>query len=195
MANEEKVVSSDEILDDDLEENLDQNDATDWQAEARKRDGIAKRFKTQNAKLKADLEEERKKSSALVKNDSTTKSFDYAEKAYLTAKGIDEEEYDFVREVMQHTGKQLDEVLKSKYFKAELGEQREAKAAKDAIPSGSKRSSGSAKGEVDYWVNKVDGDGRPVMPPRDQTELRQKVVEARLTAERNRSHFTDNPVV
>jgi hypothetical protein len=163
----------------------------DWQAEARKREGIAKRYKTQASKFKADLEEERKKSSALAKNDSPSKKegFDYSEKAYLKASGIQATEFDLVKEVMDATGKSLDEVLDNKHFQAELKDRRDAQASKDAIPTSSKRSAASGRDSVEYWIAKGE------LPPADQRELRTKVVNAKMKASQEGNKFSSRPVV
>lgn len=171
-------------------------DTTDWKAEAlRARDiakrnaGIAKRNATRLEKWKKTAEMKVETVADPVKKETKQQGFDYGEKAFLRANGIVASEYGLVQEVMQSTGKSLDEVLEAKYFQAALKEMREEQAAKDAIPSGSKRSTSHARDTVEFWIQKGE------MPPRDQVELRRKVVEERIKAEQNRSTFTDNPVV
>ena len=159
-------------------------DTTDWKAEAIKARGIAKRNATRLEKLKAMKVETTEPAKTVSKE-----GFDYAEKAFLKANDIRANEYDLVKEVMRATGKSLDEVLEAKYFQAELKERREQDASKDAIPSGSKRSAPAARDSVEYWIAKGQ------LPPADQKELRRKVVNSRIQAERSRSVFTDNPVV
>lgn len=117
-----------------------------------------------------------------------TDDIGYGELAYLTAKGIEsDDEIDLVKTVMKDTGKSLKDVVSSKYFQAELKEMRDEKTAKAAVPSSSKRSSSPARDSVEYWLNKGE------LPPASDTELRRKVVNARIERERS-SHFTDNPV-
>jgi len=195
------TTNDNQIVDDELEsveeieETKDEfeNDTTDWKALALKNQGIAKRYQTKlqkrnkadTEKAKADLEKE--KQSQNKKEDK--KDFDYAEKAYLKAMGIEKDEFPFVKEAMQSTGKSLDEILDSKYFQSELKEKREEKASQDAIPSGTKRSGGSARDSVEYWLAKGE------MPPEDQPKLRREVVNARIAAEERKTKFTDRPVV
>ena len=112
--------------------------------------------------------------------------FDYGEKAYLKASGLNSDEFDFAHEVMVGTGKSLDEVLEAKYFQSELKERREAKAAKDAIPTGTKRSAPASTNQVDYWLNKPIGE----VPE----ELKREVINARLKIESNKSKFTSRPI-
>lgn len=114
---------------------------------------------------------------------------DYGQKAFLIANGIkDADEMELVKEVMKSTGKSLDDVVGSKYFQAELKEIRDDKATADAIPKGNKKGNNSASNTVDYWIAKGE------LPPKDQRELRQKVVNARIKAESGKSQFTDTPV-
>jgi len=184
-----EVEEIDEILE---TKDEDDNDTTDWKAEALKRHGIAKRFKTKLEKIKEDIEKgvfvktpAEKKSEAPVEK----KEFDYAELAYLTSKGITDEEAQFVWDTVKNTGKTLRELLGTNWFQAELKEKRDAQASKDAIPSGSPRSTSSARDNVEYWVAKGE------LPPLDQPELCQKVVNARIDVEKRKSQFTENPVV
>ena len=90
---------------------------------------------------------------------------------------------------MKETGKTLEEVLASKYFRAELKELREQKASADAIPDSSKRSGQSPKDSVDYWLAKGE------MPPADQPQLRREYVNAKLKQETSGSKFTSRSVI
>ena len=167
------------------------NDDTDWKAEALKARGIAKRNATRLEKLKKAAQTKVETATPPVKKKEKEEKdgFDYAEKAYLRSSGIHADEYDLVMEVMRSTGKSLDEVLEAKYFQAELKERREAKETKNAIPAGSKRAAPAARDSVEYWIAKGE------LPPRDQVELRRKVLKARESAEQRKSQFSDNPIV
>lgn len=169
-----------------------EQDTTDWKAKAQELQGqlkesrgIAKRFQTKLNKAPKPNEP-----AAPVAQPAAPekKGFDYAEKAYLKSSGITPEEFDFVKEVMDSTGKDIDAVLGSKYFQAELKEKRDLKMAEAATPSGSKRAGNSTKDQVDYWLNKGE------LPPSSQPELRRAVVNARIKAEGNKSAFTEQPV-
>ncbi len=171
-----------------------QQDTTDWKAKAqeshdalKKAQGMAKRFQT---KLKK-LGDPKPAPASDPKPNATPekKGFDYAEKAYLKSSGIDATEFDLVKEVMEATGKDIDGVLGSKYFQADLKERREAKASDGATPSGSKRAGNSTRDSVDYWIAKGE------LPPLDQPDLRRKVVNAKIKAAKDSSHFTKTPVV
>jgi len=192
--NEKELDVEDEEIDEELEEPeelRDENDQdiTDWKAEALKRHGIAKRYQTKLRKIKTAEAEKAKTEAEKAKQPQDKKEFDYAEKAYLRSMGVEKEDFPFVFETTQKTGKTLDELLDSKYFQAELKEKREERESQEAIPSGTKRTSGSARDSVEYWIAKGE------LPPADQVELRRKVVKAKVDAERNKSHFSANPIV
>lgn len=159
------------------------NDLTDWKALALKNQGIAKRFKTKLEKAKEA------KAPIEPKAPEKKEGFDYAEKAFLKASGIQSNEYEFVQEVLKSTGKSLDEVLESKYFQNELKERREEADTKKAIPEGTKRSSGAPIDSVDYWLAKGE------LPPKEQSELRRKVVNAKIKKAQQESKFTPYSIV
>jgi len=117
--------------------------------------------------------------------------FDYAEKAYMKVNDVLPDEYELVQKIMEDTGKNLDEVLESKYFRAEQKEHRESKASEDAIPDGGQRGGKSAKDSVDYWIAKGE------MPPNtpEYQQLRREYVNSRLKKETDTSKFSDKPVV
>jgi hypothetical protein len=185
---------NDEEQSDDQEDNQTDNqsdnqgdnsaDTTDWKA-------IAEAEKAEKEAALGRLQRVETKLGKFKTQQPTAKKegFDYAEKAYLKASGINSEEFFLVEEVAKATGKSLDEVLESKYFQAELKERRETKATQNAIPTGTKRSGQSARDEVDYWIAKGE------LPPADQHELRQKVVNAKIKTEKAKSQFSDNPLI
>jgi hypothetical protein len=178
--NEEEVVE-------DLPEILDgEEDTTDYKAEFLKAQGIAKRLKTKLEKVSQNNEAKPEIKAEVVKETG----LDRIDKAVLRAEKITSpEEIELVESIMKETGKDLEGVLESKYFQSELKEMRDFKSSKDAIPSGTKRSSQSARDTVDYWVGKGE------LPPADQVELRRKVVNAKMQTEKTKSQFTDNPIV
>jgi Xaa-Pro aminopeptidase len=117
-------------------------------------------------------------------------TFDYGELAYLEMKGVkSDEEAAFVKKMMERTGDSLKDVLADDYVKNRLKSIREEKATKEAMPSNTRRSQTSGKDSVDYWINKGE------LPPMDQVELRRKVVNAKIDREKQRSKFSDNPIV
>jgi hypothetical protein len=191
MANENEFVIP-EIVEESDEEG---NDNTDWksialaQNEAAKRfSGLAKRNYSDLKKLKEDPRLTAETSSSQPKEEK--KGFDYAEKAFLKASGIQNNEYEFVWEAVEKTGKSLEEILENKYFQAELKERREDNSSKEAIPKGSKnRSSVAPIDTVDYWLAKGE------LPPKENKELRREVINAKIKQENTKNKFSDRSVV
>lgn len=114
--------------------------------------------------------------------------FDYAEKAFLKVNDVLPDEYQLVQQIIEDTGKTIEEVLDSKYFRAEQKELREHKASTEAIPDGSKRAGTSGKDKVEYWLAKGE------LPPADQPQLRRDYVNAKLKKEADTKKFTDTPI-
>ena len=170
-----------------------QQDTTDWKAIARqnqealtKMQGMTKRFQT---KLKKLAEAPKPQTDSQRQNQPEKQGFDYAEKAYLKASGITPDEFDFVKEVMDSTGKSLDQVLEAKYFQSELKEKRDFKATEAATPGKTNRAGNQTRNDVEYWIEKGQ------LPPANQPELRRKVVNAKIATAKASSQFSDNPVV
>src|SRR3990172_2372750 len=107
----------------DLEETVESTDdegkdTTDWKAEALKAQGIAKRLKTQAEKRKIDSKVEAK-----VEKKLEERGLDRLDRAVLRVEKItSEDEVGLVEDIMKETGKTLEQVLESKYFKTELQE-------------------------------------------------------------------------
>lgn len=141
------------------------------------------------AKYKRMAEQRGKKAEKQKTNESG--DFDYGQKGFMVANGITSSEFDFVKEVMADTGKSLDDVLDSKYFKNELKERREAQSVADAIPQGTKRSGQTTRDQVAYWVQK----GELPANTSENQQLRRDVVNARQKASTDGTRFTSNPVV
>jgi len=161
-----------------------EEDLTDWKSEALKYQGIAKRFKTKFEKTKTEIKPEIKPNP----EKPVKEGFDYAELAYLTAKGILDDDISFVEDTVKDTGKSLKDLLGAKWFQEELKDKQQERASKEAIPTGSNRAGSSAKDEVDYWIAKGE-------MPKNNPELARKVLRAMEKAEIDHSKFTDTPVI
>lgn len=181
MTNEE--IQDEAIEEENLDAELDED--TDWKAEALKARGIAKRYKTKFEKTKIDVKAEEKAEKILAKKEG----FDYAEKAYLKASGIGEEDFDLVFNWTKETGKSIDEILKNKYFQTELQDALDLRKSREAIPAGSKRAVLSSRDSVEYWLAKGE------LPPQSEKELRQKVVNAKMKGQAEKSQFSERPIV
>ena len=81
---------------------------------------------------------------------------DYGLLAFLTAKGLEhEDDVALFNKVRTETGKKPEEILSSKYFQAELKEQQEIRASKEAQPKGNERSGTHARDDAEYWYEKT----------------------------------------
>jgi hypothetical protein len=181
MENENENVEVDEI--EDLPEVQEgEEDTTDYKAEALKYQGIAKRYKT---KLEKMAEKPEVKPDAPEKEPKPNpEGLDYGQKAYLAANDIKApKEVELVEAIMSDTGKSLEQVLESKYFQAEITEMREK--AKTEVASNatakSKRTSNSARDDVDYWIAKGE------LP--EDVELARKVIAARRSKDEKGNPF------
>lgn len=183
---EEKDFTSEELEDDN----------TDWKAKALELKGLNKRRATKLGKLKEVYSKIEPKSAPENKPnpEKPKEGFDYAELAYITAKGISDEDVSFVEETVKNTGKQLKDLLGTKWFQTELQERKEERITKEAIPIGSKRSGSSSKDSKDYWISQIDS-GKAKLSDIQDVSLRREVNNARIQSEENKSKFASNSVI
>ena len=139
---------------------------------------LLRQLKQVNKKLGINDEEKPSRTS------KKSEGFDWGEKAYLTSNGIKgSDEHEFTQKLQKQTGLDLDSLLEDTYFQTKLNEFREQKATTNATPSGTKRSNNSSVDTVEYWIAKGE------LPPKDQVEMRRKVVNARLKKEDSKGVF------
>ncbi len=150
-----------------VEEQEETQDETDWKAEALKYKAILDRNKTKEKKAPAKSKQ--------------SDDFDYGEYAFLAQKGIESDaDVAFVRESMKDSGKTLRETLNASWFKAELTERQAIAQTAKAVPKG-RGANGTAIDSVDYWL------GKPIAEV--PVEMRGKVVNARLAKENSGGKF------
>ena len=158
------------------------NDTTDWkalaeerQALAEKNHGIAQRFKT---KLEKSKEVKEPKTTPEPKVEPKSNEVDYGLEAYFVAKGIPDEDIDFIHQSMKDTGKEAKDLLGKNWFQAELKERQDARTSEKAIPKGTKRSSSGTQDSVEYHLEKYESGTMKLdeMP----FEMRSKVLEKAL---------------
>lgn len=144
-----------------------------------------KRLERQLAQLRKKMgKEEPKKEEPKEKKNG----LDRLDKAILRVEKITaEDEVALVEDIMRETGKDVEAVLASKYFQAELKAMREDQAIKDATPTGTKRSNQLSRNDVDYWIAKGE-------LPKDNPELARKVVNAKM-ARHTTNQFADIAVI
>lgn len=168
--------NGEEVIVEDVDESMDidttSESAVDWEAKAKEYEGRLKRAET---KLKKSSEK------PAESKPSTSNGLDYGMKALLRSEGIKgEAETKLVQEYMRETGKDIESVLDSKHFKAELEDLRELAKTEEATIAG-KRSGSTTQDSVDYWMNKPIED-----VPKDMVI---KVVNAKLAKEKTTGVF------
>ena len=157
----------------------DQEDTTDWKAEAQKlRDkAIAQRERTKTLKQKLADKEKAIENLAGVKKEEPTKTgeLDETQLDYLDLKGItDQDEIDIIQNVMKRTGQTVRQALKDEYVSSKLDALRKEKEVKEATPSASRRSGSGGTDSLEVALAKFEATGKL---PEDFT-LRTKVVNA-----------------
>lgn len=119
-----------------------------------------------------------------AKKEDTPKEFDYGQKAFLIAKGIESEDAEsFLFKEVSETGKTLSQVLSFGYVQEKLTALKEQQNAEGAIPKAGERGGQGNRTSVDYWIQKGE------LPPEDQMELRRKVVNEKLKRSQNKERF------
>jgi len=165
-----------------------EEDKTDWKAIAKKNHGIAQRFKTKLTKSKEKTPEGGEGDGGKGgQGGENTSGLDKLDRAVLRVEKITApDEIKLVESYMKETGKDIEAVLASRFFQAELKEMRDLANTEDATPSGEKRSGVMTRDTVEYWIAAGKLPEDPV--------LRQKVVNAKIAQKKNVSQFSSNPL-
>lgn len=200
MTNEENTVDVATTQDDDVELELDDESGDELEGEeeveSKKDDKPTETPEQKVARLRRQLSREEKKlgkteSKPQTKQDKSSGELDYGQLAYLTAKGIEnDDEIELITKVMKDTGKSLKDVVANKYVKADLEELRESRKSSEVVSATTKtgrRASQSNPGDVDYWLKKPFSE----VP----ADMRAKVLNARLDKAKNDSKFASNSVI
>lgn len=124
------------------------------------------------------------------KEEVSKEGLDRIDRAILRGEKItSQEEIELVESIKRETGKDVEAILESRYFKSELKALREDKMSEDATPKSNNRANSQNRNTVDYWLAKGE------MPPISEPKLRQDYVNAKISREKSRSQFSDNPVI
>lgn len=152
---------------------------------------LTAKLKKENENLSKGLNADGTPKGDKGKKEDKAGSLDRLDLAVLrTEKITAPEELELVQTRMKESGKTVEQLLESKWFQAELKDLRELNATEEATPkNGTKRSGTSTRDTVDYWLAKDE------LPPRDQPELRRKVVNAKIAKQKSANQFSQNPVV
>lgn len=176
--NEEKVVEAGvETSDETAEENKGEKRKYTPEEQLSYHEGIAKRLRKD---LGLNESEEKPTKKASQKSDEP----DYGKLSYLESKGIsDSEDQDYLLGLSKDSKIELKDLLKKSWVQSELKERKELKTSSNAIPKNDKRSGGSSQDTVEYWLAKGE------LPPVSNRGLREKVVEAKMQADKNKKMF------
>jgi hypothetical protein len=124
------------------------------------------------------------------KEEVSKEGLDRIDRAILRGEKItSQEEIELVESIKRETGKDVEAILESRYFKSELKALREDKMSEEATPKSNNRANSQNRNTVDYWLAKGE------MPPISEPKLRQDYVNAKISREKSRSQFSDNPVI
>ena len=134
-----------------------------------------------NKWIKPEIKEEPK-----PKLSENQEILDYGQLAFYNSKSDSEkleldEDIEYLKEQVKETGKSQSYILGSKWFQSELKARKETRVSKNAVPSGSQRSTTTAKDSADYWLDKPFSE----VPP----EMKGKVVARRMEKEKSGSDF------
>lgn len=145
---------------------------------------IASRYAKQADRLERELGIEKPQAKEQVKSGE----LDYGQKAFLIANGIKgADETALVTKIQSTTGKSLEEILESKYFKADLKDLRDSREVEEALPKGTKRSTQTTKDSIDYWLGKPHSE----VP----NELKRAVLNKEIEMKKQNAKFSNNPVI
>lgn len=129
-------------------------------------------LKRENKDLKKPAKEETSKKVEL--------QTDYGLLAYLNTNEIKhEEDIALFNKVRSETGKKPEEILSSRYFQADLKEQRDTRESKEAQPSRNNRGTGSSIDEASNWANKIESGRATIIDV--PSDLRYQVIQKRIT--------------
>lgn len=109
---------------------------------------------------------------------------DYGLRAYLASSELaikHEEDVALFDRVRAETGKKPHEIMASRYFQADLKEQRDTRESREAQPSRNNRSGSSSIDEASNWAAKINA-GRATITD-VPSDLRYEVIQKRIAGE------------
>ena len=105
--------------------------------------------------------------------------------AYLEAKGINHpDDQKIIQDEVERLKLPLTDVLQMEHIKSRLQTNKDTREAKEGLPRGGSRTGGYTQHDVEYYL--ANPDKRP-----DTQELAEKVLEAKMTQEKNANTFSD----
>jgi hypothetical protein len=179
------------------ESNDEANEAAKAKEYAKNQKIRAEKAEAEVKKWKAEAEKATKGNSKITLGESETPKSseqlnepDYAKLAYLESRGIKHpDDQKIVRDEANRLKLPLTDVLGMEHIQTKLKKSQTQREAEDGMPQGSGKPKGGNKGAVDYWVDRKNPDGTYETPT--DTELAEKVIDARLKKDKASSQFSD----
>lgn len=115
---------------------------------------------------------------------------DYAKLAFLEQRGLSHpDDQKLVQDEAKRLKLPLTDILQMGHIKSQLESAKDQREAKAGMPKGKGDAGGRPQGDVDYWVDQKNPDGTYKTP--EDSELAEKVIEARCKKEKNQNMFSD----
>lgn len=183
-------IEDDEEEDDEDDEDKDKNKSPKpKESDDAKKSRLERQLKQLNKKMGVNVkqpEKPKKQEEAPKKGE-----LDRIDRAVLRTEGITHpDEIALIEEIMADTGKDVESILESRFFKSELKNIRNERTLQDAMPKSTKRANATSPNSVEYWLAKGE------LPPASEGKLRQEVVNAKIAREKSKQKtFSDNAVI
>ena len=188
-----------------VDENLDlpevagdeEEDTTDWEAEARKlqQKAIKQREKTKEYKAAIKAKDEEiaslKPKEKIKEELKISDEPDYARLAFLENKGVvHPDDQKLVQDEANRLKLPLTDILQMAHIKSQLDTNKDQRLAQEGMPKGRGQSGGGkTQQDVEYWRDKKKADGTYETP--SDPELAEKVIDARIHKEEQGNKFSD----
>ena len=115
---------------------------------------------------------------------------DYAKLAFLEQRGLNHpDDQKLVQDEAKRLKLPLTDILGMGHIKSQLETAKDQREAKAGMPKGRGDAGGKTQGDVDYWVSQKNPDGTFKTP--EDTDLAEKVIEARIKKDKNQNMFSD----
>jgi hypothetical protein len=151
----------------------------------------AEKAEQESKNLKAELAKH-KETETPKNEEKKSNEPDYAKLAFLKAEGVTHpDDQKIIQDEADRLKLPLTDVLQMEHIKSRLKTNNDKRVADSGTPGTPGKSGGTSQGDVDYWLDKkkTDKEGNEVFDNPDDLELFEKVSNARMTREKNKSMF------
>jgi hypothetical protein len=157
----------------------------------------AEKAEAENKRLKAESAKSNKtEESETSKNKEQPNEPDYYKdltlRTFMKGEGVDTKvDQDWLLKESQELNKPVEDLLSKPYYQSELKSRKTQREAEDGMPDGSGKSSGGAKNDLDYWIDKTNPKNPEEYLLPKQHDLKVKVIKARLEKFKRKQEFPD----